>query len=375
MKRLLLRCFFIVLSAVLLITCNKKEDENKFSVTGVSLSKAEITLEVGAIETLTALVEPADALDKSVTWESSNETIATVLNGVVEAKVAGTAYIQVTTNDGGHYDLCKVTVIDVEDKRAAMTLTTTKGGEFIIYMAGTGTMSINWGDGSVTETLLPADEDIFDIEKRGKFAFKYDYVGNFTRTITIKGDNITHLYCYGNGLTSLDVIENVVLTYLHCYDNNLTDLDLSENMALIELDCSSNRLSTLDLSSNKELLKLFCFENQLISLNIGNNSKLVYLFCDYNKLANLNVSQNVMLQELWCDANYLSTLNVTNNTNLTTLGCSMNEFTADGLNALFETLHNNDGNKTIYIGENPGTNECDTSIATEKGWKVEYNWW
>jgi len=30
------------------------------------------------------------------------------------------------------------------------------------------------------------------------------------------------------------------------------------------------------------------------------------------------------------------------------LGCSMNELTADAANALFDTLHSNPGNKTIY---------------------------
>ena len=37
----------------------------------------------------------------------------------------------------------------------------------------------------------------------------------------------------------------------------------------------------------------------------------------------------------------------------------------------FGTLNNTMGiSKSIYIGNNPGTNDCDLSIATEKGWTV-----
>ena len=44
--------------------------------------------------------------------------------------------------------------------------------------------------------------------------------------------------------------------------------------------------------------------------------------------------------------------------------------TASELNALFGILHNNTGNKTISIYENPGAGDCDRSIAERKGWRV-----
>jgi len=48
-----------------------------------------------------------------------------------------------------------------------------------------------------------------------------------------------------------------------------------------------------------------------------------------------------------------------------------NNFTAETLNDLFRTLHDNDFSKTIYIANNPGTEDCDPSIAQAKGWTVE----
>jgi hypothetical protein len=43
------------------------------------------------------------------------------------------------------------------------------------------------------------------------------------------------------------------------------------------------------------------------------------------------------------------------------------------LNALFGTLHSNTipfDIKEIFIGNNPGTDGCNRSIATNKGWMV-----
>ena len=81
-------------------------------VTGVSLNKNSLELTAGKYETLTATVTPADADDKSVTWKSSNTSVATVsANGKVTAVDGGKATITVTTVDGGFTDTCEVTVI------------------------------------------------------------------------------------------------------------------------------------------------------------------------------------------------------------------------------------------------------------------------
>ena len=80
-------------------------------VTGVTLNKTALTLNIGANETLTATVAPADATNKKVTWKSSDAAVATVdANGKVTAVKAGEATITVTTEDGGKTATCKVTV-------------------------------------------------------------------------------------------------------------------------------------------------------------------------------------------------------------------------------------------------------------------------
>lgn len=79
-------------------------------VTGVTLNKTSATITVGDTVSLTATVSPGSAANKAVTWASSNTSVATVSNGVVTAKSAGTAKITVTTKDGNKTATCTVTV-------------------------------------------------------------------------------------------------------------------------------------------------------------------------------------------------------------------------------------------------------------------------
>jgi len=83
-----------------------------FPVESVSLDKTEYTFNtIGNTLTLTATVLPADATDKSVSWTSDKEAIATVdAYGRVNAKGNGTATITVTTKDQGKSATCVITV-------------------------------------------------------------------------------------------------------------------------------------------------------------------------------------------------------------------------------------------------------------------------
>lgn len=91
-------------------TCEVTVVSSKVSVTGVTLSQASVELEKGQSVTLTATVLPADATDKSVVWVSSNTSVATVTDGVVQAVAFGTTVITAKTNDGGFEATCTVTV-------------------------------------------------------------------------------------------------------------------------------------------------------------------------------------------------------------------------------------------------------------------------
>ncbi|MEM9141477.1 MAG: Ig-like domain-containing protein [Bacteroidota bacterium] len=100
-------------------------------VTGVSLDQNSVSLLEGETVTLTAEVQPSDATDASVIWDSSDEGIATVdSSGLVTAVAEGSATITVTTNDGGFQDTSEITItplvsvtgIDVSPETATVLL-------------------------------------------------------------------------------------------------------------------------------------------------------------------------------------------------------------------------------------------------------------
>ena len=79
-------------------------------VTGVTLNKTDLELKVGEGETLIATVEPADAENKQVFWESDNEAIVTVTDGYVLAHSEGNTVVRVVTADGSFTAQCYVYV-------------------------------------------------------------------------------------------------------------------------------------------------------------------------------------------------------------------------------------------------------------------------
>lgn len=104
-------CFTATLSAlgpVALI--DTKEETGSTEASSVTLSKTALTLEAGKTVRLSATVLPATATNKSVTWSSNNEAVATVsTNGTVTARKAGTAVITARTANGKSAS-CTVTV-------------------------------------------------------------------------------------------------------------------------------------------------------------------------------------------------------------------------------------------------------------------------
>ena len=81
-------------------------------VNNITLNKTELSLYVNSTETLTAIVSPDNAYNKTLHWESSNPSVATVdSNGNVKAISRGEAVITATAADGqGAKAECKVTV-------------------------------------------------------------------------------------------------------------------------------------------------------------------------------------------------------------------------------------------------------------------------
>lgn len=81
-------------------------------VSGVTLSQSIITLNAGTNYTLTATITPSNATNPSVTWSSTNPSVATISSaGVITAQSPGSTVIKVTTVSGSFKASCAITVI------------------------------------------------------------------------------------------------------------------------------------------------------------------------------------------------------------------------------------------------------------------------
>lgn len=97
-------------------TASVNVTEPVVEVDTVELSPSDVSLEVEETEQLEATVSPSNADNKSVTYSTSDDEVATVDgDGLVTALSEGSATITVTTDDGGHEDTSEITVTEPEE--------------------------------------------------------------------------------------------------------------------------------------------------------------------------------------------------------------------------------------------------------------------
>ena len=101
-----------------------------------------MTLEIGESETLTATILPNNATDKTVTWTSSDQAVATIANGKITAIGSGNATITATTSNG-KTATCTVTVSDPY-------------ADFSFIISGNG-YALTGYSGTDTEVTVPAE--------------------------------------------------------------------------------------------------------------------------------------------------------------------------------------------------------------------------
>lgn len=94
----------------------------KRAVKSIELSATEAELTIGGTMTLTATVLPEDATDKTVTWTSSDEAIATVdAEGNVTAVAPG--QVEITATSNGISSVCPLTVKPVVAESVTLSAT------------------------------------------------------------------------------------------------------------------------------------------------------------------------------------------------------------------------------------------------------------
>lgn len=95
---------------------SSNEEPNTVEVTEIEIDKIIGIVEVGESKFLTATITPSNASDKSITWKSSDESIATVNStGMIHAIKPGVVTITATSSNG------KTNSIEIEVKEKQST--------------------------------------------------------------------------------------------------------------------------------------------------------------------------------------------------------------------------------------------------------------
>ena len=135
-------------------------------VESITIDKTAASLKVGEKVQLTAAVNPADATDKTVTWRSSDELVATVsATGEVSAVALGEAVI--TASNGAVKAECKITVVAtlVESIELNLTASSLKVGEKVqltaaVNPADATDKTVTWGSSDESVAIVSASGEV-----------------------------------------------------------------------------------------------------------------------------------------------------------------------------------------------------------------------
>lgn len=133
---------------------------NPVPATGVSLDRTQLSLEMGESETLVATVEPQNAINKDVFWDTDNAEVVTVTQeGVVTAVGYGSTTVKVSTVSGGFTAECRITVA--------------KHATAVKLDSSNVTVAVNGAIKTVTVSFSPSDttdtDFTFEVEQSGDF--------------------------------------------------------------------------------------------------------------------------------------------------------------------------------------------------------------
>ncbi len=210
---------------------------------GVALDKTEATVTEGETLTLTAKIDPETTTDKTLTWSSSDEEVATVdENGVVTALKPGKATITVSTSNGKTAS-CEVTVeakvIVAEGVALDRTEVTLTEGETLKLTATIDPETTT----DKTLTWSSSDEEVATVDENGVVT-------------ALKPGNVTITVSTSNGKTaSCEITVEAKVIVAEGISLDITEVTLTEGetlklTAIIDPETATDK--TLTWSSSDE---------------------------------------------------------------------------------------------------------------------------
>ncbi len=369
MKNIFKLSMISILAILAILSGCKDDDEIVNKVTGVTLNKTTLTLVEATSETLVATIQPEEATNKTITWRSSDNTIATVdNNGLVTALKAGNTTITVTTEDGNKTASCKVTVkakvinvtevkldqteisrMESETKQLTVTVlpdnatdktvtwsssnnsivTVSDSGLITAIKKGVATITVASNDGNKTATCK--------VTVRKKVSNKMTFTTNKKSVELVIGAQEADkpdvwIDLNGNGTRE----DNEIVTYFSSKTTKNGVNVKSKGTYTLQTNtvtvygkityfvCIDNELTALDISENNALTHIECGHNLITTLDLSKNTQLIRLISNNTKLKQLDVTNNTKLTYLDCSENRLSQLDISKNTQLEQLNSDSN---------------------------------------------------
>ena len=163
-------------------------------VTGVEVTPQELELTIGTKETLTAIIKPSWALNKTVFWESSNQSVATIdEDGVVLAKTEGSATLTATTEDGSFTDTCTlgsvpyvaVTGVTLADDEITLLIEDTIKPEYTVEPDNATNQDVYWRSDNPAVAIVSLFGTVTAIGEGETLIHIYTTDGHFTDSCTV----------------------------------------------------------------------------------------------------------------------------------------------------------------------------------------------
>ncbi|MBR4461089.1 MAG: Ig-like domain-containing protein, partial [Erysipelotrichaceae bacterium] len=218
-------------------------------VTSITLSATSLTLNVGDTSTLAATVLPSDASNRSVTWTTSDSTVASVSSsGKVTAKKAGTATITVTAKDSSGVSATATVTV-----KQPVTYLTLNKNSLQLTINGSETLIATVSPDDATNKTLQwssSDSTVASVSSSGKVTGKK--AGTATITVRTTDDSNLSATCtvtVANPVTSLTLSEySLTLNKNESY--TLTATVLPENATNKTLQWSSSNTNIASVDQN-----------------------------------------------------------------------------------------------------------------------------
>ena len=244
-------------TAQCVVTVEKENTEPvKKPLTAISLDKATMNLKQGSTDTLTVTYTPGDTTDdKTVTWTSDNEEVATVSGGTVSALKEGTATITATV--GSCTAQCVVTVVPKQEQPNLPS----EPNNYSITEGANGTHKIN-EDGTYVLRASGELDKFVSIEVDGMLLDSSNYTLKRGSTIVTFTKEYMDQLAVGTHVIKINFTDGVATTSINIQQNtankndkkNTGDVTIVNNQAADSANNQVTNTETLTDTKTDEII-------------------------------------------------------------------------------------------------------------------------